>query len=131
VGDAVDDGGVLLDGRVDWVVLVVVVDVVVVVLAGGLVVVVVLAGDCCVVDSGGGGGATGTTVDPGLPFESVVKIVDELGAVGEVVLLAGLCLPWPTVSASTTARAMAAMAAPTVTTRAVRLYQGSGPGSAE
>jgi hypothetical protein len=123
VGDAVDDGGAVLDGWVggaEWVVVVVV---------GDGVVVVVVAG-CVVAVAGGGGGGTGTVDVPVLPFESVVVMTDGdgagVGSVGEVG--AGLVLSPPTVRASTTASVMAARAAATLRTRAVRLYHGSGPG---
>ena len=122
---------VVLDGAAD-----VVVDgwaEVVVVVGGWVVVVVVVVGDCVEVGVSDDdcaellGDVAGTSVTVGLPFGPNTVVC--VGAFGALVL-PGLVWPWPTVRANTTATSTAASAAATLTTSAVRLYHGSGPGSA-
>ena len=92
------------------------------VVVGGWLVVVVGGGSG---DDGDGGGITVTVVVSFGPV--MVTVCDVCGGAGSAggVVLPGLVLPWPRVSASNTATSTAAAAPPTVKTSAVRLYHGS------
>ena len=86
--------------------------------------VVVVGGDG--VDDGDGGG--GITVTVVVSFGPVmVTVCDVCGGAGSAggMVLPGLVLPWPRVSANNTATSTAAPAPTTLKTSAVRLYHGS------
>jgi hypothetical protein len=97
--------------------------VVVVVVVGGWLVVVVTGGS--VDDGGGGAGITVTVVASFGPV--MVTVCDVWGGAGWFggVLLTGLLLVRPNVSANSTATSTAAAAPATLNTSAVRLYHGS------
>ena len=95
----------------------------VVVLGAGWLVVVVGAGS-----EDDGGGITVTVVVSFGPV--MVTVCDVCGGSFGGVTWTGLVLPWPRVSAKTTATSTAAPAPATVKTSAVRLYQGSDAGTA-
>ena len=96
----------------------------VVVVVGGWLVVVVGGGSVDDVGAGGGGSTVTVVVSFGPVMVTVCDVCGGAGWFGGVVLT-GLVLPWPRVSANNTATSTAAPAPTTLKTSAVRLYHGS------